>query len=625
MIFDDEQIQTLKNRLVYAILFISFFFLSIVARLFYLQVLAGEKYLKMAEEVVVREDEVVARRGKILDRHGQVIADTKVYFEVTLTKQYTSNLEAVVKNVAKILSIDAEPMFETVKNAKDNRKYHPIPILEDVPFEWAAKLSEYLNESYQGGSEYDLSGVDVEAYPVRRYLYPEMFSHVLGYLSEINRDQLNDRKNFPELYYSRGDWIGANGLEKQYDLNLKGIDGKKVRVVDARGKEVPFNHDVQVLKEKISRDPEAGLHLQTTLDFFAQQAAMENFPEGKRGAVVAIEPQTGEVLALYSHPGFDGNKLVQNVDADYWKVLIQEKVLYNLATQGVYPPASTYKPIGVIAGIEAGMIDPEKTKHRCSGGHRFGRRYYRCWKKSGHGIVDTVLSLGQSCDVFFYKVGMELGIDRLSKIAEQFGFNHKTGIDLPSEKSGHIPNWQNRKNMMESDVLSLVIGQSYNQVTPLQLAKMVSMIANGGFEVRPHLVTKLLNHNGETVRVLRNEKKKTDLVDHAAMEWVKKGMIEVVHGRGTAKKLKQSEYKIAGKTGTAQVFRYDQETKKLVELDDHALFVGFAPYDNPEIAVAVVVEHGKGGSRAAAPVAMAVIDSYLDHKKKEEVDDVEHD
>lgn len=611
MLFSNDNLNILKERLIFVVLIVLVFFLIIVARLFYLQIYQGSQYSKMATEVVVREEEIVARRGQILDRRGRVLAETRVYYEVTITPQYVSDLQKVVLQLSKLLSVDPAVIHQKIAQNKDRRKYHPIPILEDVNYDVVAQLSEYLNETYDENSAYDLSGVSVRAYPVREYVYPELFSHVLGYMREISQEQLDRKDKYPEDVYSLGDLIGVSGLEEQYDQYLKGRDGVMALVVDARGREIPGSDDVQVLKEKLSIQPQSGFHLRTSLDYEAQKAAQEAFPKGKKGAVVAMDPQTGEVLVLYSNPGYDTNKLIKNIDQAYWKELSKSKLQYNLATQGQYPPASTYKPIGVVAGIHDKKIDPEHTVIDCHGGTQFGNRYFKCWNKGGHGGMNVVTAMAQSCDVFFYKVGIAVGIDELSRVANLLGYGHPTGVDLPSEKSGHIPNSLNRKNLQPSDVLSLSIGQSYNLVTPLQMAKMVSMLANGGYEFHPQLALEVLNRENQVQKKFEHTLQTTELVGDPAMEWVRKGLYEVVNGRGTARRLQSSQYSIAGKTGTAQVMRFDPETRKMIELPNHALFLGFAPVEDPRIGVAVVVEHGGHGGSDAAPVAQAVIDAYL--------------
>jgi penicillin-binding protein 2 len=387
--------------------------------------------------------------------------------------------------------------------------------------------------------------------------------------------------------------------------------------VDARGREVNQTEDLRILQKSATVDPLQGLVLKSTLDFKTQVLAAKLF-ENKKGALVAMDPRTGEIISLYSSPGFDANRITKNIDKKYLSHinLHEDKILFNRTIQAMYPPASTYKIVTLTAGIESGVIDPEKTSFNCSGGLRFGNRFFKCWRSGGHGRVNTIRALGQSCDVFFYQLGLLVGVDGLAKYAKMFGLNASTGIEIPFEKSGLIPSkeWKKKRynqDWIESETLSIAIGQSYDLVTPLQNVVVASIVANGGYTIKPHLGKALLDAEGNVVREIKHEKTATELVASKALEWVKKGMIEVVHGQGTAVRLKQSPFKIAGKTGTAQVISHGSKGIKGQSTEAHALFVAFAPYDDPKIAVSVIVEHGRGGSVAAAPIAMQVIDTYL--------------
>lgn len=616
----DENIAFLQRKIPIIIVAISVFFLIVLARLYYLQVMEGPTYEKLATEIFLREEELVARRGNILDRDGKVLADTKDYYEIVITPQYIQNRDRVIDSLVKILPLKKQDILDKLYLARYEAKFRPIPIAEDVPYNWVAKLQEYFSPAYVDGSEYDLSGVNVRHYPLRHYLHPKIFSHALGYLTEIDKPRLKKAKVEQPGVFSLGDLTGAAGVERAYDIQLKGKDGALARVVDARGREAKQTPDLKVLQTQATVLPEAGFTLRTTLDFDAQMMAHKAF-KGRKGAVVALDPNTGEILVLYSSPGYDGNRITKNVDKDYWRKinLDEDKYLFNRAIQAMYPPASTYKVVVLAAGIDSGKIDPEKTKFRCAGGLRYGNRFFKCWRSGGHGRLSALFGLSRSCDVFFYNVGLKVGVDGIARYAKIFGLGSPTGIEIPFEKPGLVPSteWKKKRygqKWYESETLSVAIGQSYNLMTPLQNAVVVSLIANGGYRVTPHLGIEILDGDGKVMTKVEYPTQETELIGSEALKWVKKGMIEVVHGHGTARRLRKSPDLIAGKTGTAQVVSHGAKVKAGVNIVAHALFIAFAPYDNPKIAVSVMVEHGRGGSSTAAPIAMQVIDAYLSKK-----------
>lgn len=624
---DDENTSVLQSKIPFVSLAVLALFVIVTARLFYFQIANGGKYSSLATETFVREEEVVAWRGSLLDRNNVVIADTRPYFEIAVTPQYLERSDEVLTTLTDLFPIMREEILAKLKKASADPRFLPVPVVEDIPYDWAVKLREKLLPSYDADHPQPLNGVTLRATPLRRYLYPELFSHALGYLREVNKEQLEVLATTRPGVYSRGDLIGAAGIEKTYDYFLKGKDGQIGRVVDARGREVRHVGDVIVLQKGATIPETPGYHLRTTLDFDAQKAASSMFLDEKgvvkfKGAVVALDPRNGEVLALFSSPGFDGNRIMKKVDQKYWQKinLDEDKYLYNRAVQATYPQASTFKPMSVVAGILSGAIDPLTTKFSCGGGMHFGNRYFKCWNAGGHGSVDVIRAVGQSCDVFFYQVALKMGVDTLAKYGNIMGYGHQTGIDIPFEKSGLTPTmeWKKRvrgQDWIESETLSIGIGQGYNLATILQNAKVTAMVANGGYEITPHLAKDILNPdfsvNVDETDKLNFPKRETELVGSEAVKWAQKGMIEVVHGYGTATRLKASPYKIAGKTGTAQVIGHESKARRTRATVNHGLFIGYAPYDDPKIAVAVIVENGGSGSGAAAPVAMKVIDAYL--------------
>lgn len=613
---DHRKLRGILSRLPYFAGAVGLLIVIIAIRLFYLQVVEGPHYQKIATEIFVREQEILAPRGLILDRHGKVLADSREELEIILVPQYSPDVSRTVKSLCHLLPLDCEDVKNRIHLKSRQAAFEPVVLAERVPYDWAAILREHIQHEYHPESPHHLEGVELRVTPVRRYLYPELFAHALGYLREVSPNELEVFGKILPDRYTPGDLIGVAGVEKTYDLDLRGQDGTLGRVVDARGREWRDIPDLNVLREKATLPPVPGHNLHTSLDFAAQMAAAAHFQD-KKGSVVALDPKTGEVLVLYSSPGFDANRITRKIDKKYWQHinLHEDRLLFNRATQAMYPPASTYKVVAALAGIESGVIDPVNTKFTCRGGMQFGNRRFKCWHR-GHGTLSLVHGISQSCDVFFYNLGLKVGVDRLAKYAGIMGLGRPTGIDIPFEKSGLVPTsaWKEQRfkdRWYDSETLSVVIGQSYNQVTILQNAKMMAMLANGGYEITPHLAKEIVAPGGRLVRSVSFEKKPTEITAKSSLEWVQKGVIEVVQGYGTATRLRLSPHKIAGKTGTAQVVGHDSSLHGKARFENHALFIGMAPYDDPKIVVSVMVENGRGGSVAAAPVAMSVIDAYL--------------
>lgn len=614
-IFNDE-VSFLQRKIPVLAGCVGLFIVIVLLRLFYLQIYHGTDYRNLSEQISVRDEEVPAKRGLILDRFGKVLADSRTYFEITVIPQYLRDRKKTIDSLSKLIPVPAEEIEDKIQKARFSPPFQPVVLVADAPYDWVAKIRERERPEYDDASPYYLEGVQVRSSPMRLYLYPELFSHVLGYLKEIDQPTLDKFEKANPGRYSSGDWIGAAGLENHYDLDLRGHDGVKTRVVDARGREAVNDETLDILKERTSYAPEGGSHLMTTLDYDAQSAAAKAL-EGKRGSVVAMEPETGEVLVLYSSPAYDPNRITGKIDKPYWQMinLHEDKYLYNRAVQATYPPGSIYKIVPAFAALDSNAVTPE-TSYYCGGGMQFGSRYFKCWNKSGHGTVNLLRGIAQSCDVYFYQVGLKIGVDTLHDYANLMGFGAKTGIDIPFEQAGLIPSnaWKMRRHKtpwIESETLSVVIGQGYDLVTPLQSARMISMVANGGRPLKPHLAKKIIDpadRSEKQVQFPLGEPR----INLDYLHQIQEGLITVVQGQGTATRLKASPYKIAGKTGTAQVIGHDSKIAVTARTQAHGWFVAYAPYEEPKIAVAVIVENGGSGSGAAAPVAQLVIDVYLD-------------
>ena len=464
------------------------------------------------------------------------------------------------------------------------------------------------------------SALDIQVEPERHFLEGEAFGHVLGYLREIRDEKLKELQKEHPNRYEAGDIIGAQGIERHFDLELRGEDGKEEVIVDALGREV--KDPAFGLDKEISRSiPKPGLNLHTTLDKDLQKVAYDALA-GKEGAVVVLLVPSGEVLALVSVPSYDPEKMGANLSKAYWAFLNQDerKYLLNRATQAAYPPGSTFKIITGLASLSESLIRPED-KISCPGYYEYGGRKFGCWLSKGHGAVDFYHSLVQSCDVYFYKMGERLGIDRISNYAKLFGLGAETGIELDYERSGLIPDsvWKMKTKKEEwnpGETLSVAIGQGYNLVTPLQNALMIARVASEGLGITPTLVQYFEDGEGKRKNPSRLLAQKAELsLDSEKWKAIHKALEGVVQDPGgTAHKIKLPGIGIAGKTGTAQVVNYDTFGRKAQSKsrEDHAWFVAYAPTEKPEIAVSVLVEHGGHGGAAAAPVAQAVIKKYFE-------------
>jgi penicillin-binding protein 2 len=600
---DDAALDLLKKRLLAAAVIVLFFFTVIVLRLWFLQIENGQEYEERAYGNRVRIRELAPPRGHILDRFGREIVTNRPSFNVALIQEDSHDVSDVLERIAPVLGVDEAELWTRIREASGRPRYVPVILKEDIDWQTLAYLE---NHNHQ------FSGIRTEVSPVRVYHYDDLAANVLGYLGSISKKELDaaDRN-----IYSGGDLIGKRGLERLREEDLRGEKGRSFTEVDARG------FEQQLLK---TVEPLPGSELHLTLDVDLQQIAESYMAAGeKSGAVVAMEVKSGRVLAAVSAPTIHIKDFVGGISTKNWKALLDNKKhpLINKVAQAAYPPGSTYKMVSALAGLSRGVID-ENTVLYCPGWYRFGNRTYRCWKHSGHGQVNLHKAISQSCDVFFYQVGQRVGVDALAEFAKKLGLGKRSGIEMEYEKNGIAPtkSWKvkNRKaKWQEGETLSVAIGQGFNLTTPLQICLMTATIANGGKVYRPQLVEKVVDPEGNVTDSFKPELLSELKGVDRYLSLIKKGMEEVVHGkRGTARKVKIEGLRIAGKTGTAQVVRIAQY-KHLKEEDipykyrDHAWFTCFAPADNPEIAVTVLVEHGLHGGSGAGPIARAVLNQYF--------------
>ncbi len=602
--YDQVALDGLRKRVLGAGLVILFFVAIILLRLWFLQIHKGEEYKSRAENNRVRIQEVAAPRGDILDRNGKELVTNRPSFNVVLVREDSNDIEDLLKRLSVVLKEDVSTLWERIREAESKQRHIPIKLKENLNWDTLAYLETHKKE---------FPGIRIEVFPRRFYHYGDMAAHVIGYLGEISKKELE----MPGAdLYRGGDLVGKMGLEKLREKDLHGEKGSDSSEVNARGFE-------QQLLTRV--EPVPGHEVRLTLDMDLQQVAEETMDAGESaGAVVAMEIKTGRLLVLASTPRLHLVDFEGGISTKNWKALLDnpKHPLINKVLQAMYPPASTYKMVTAFAGLATGVITKDTTFF-CPGHISYGNRRYHCWKRSGHGTVDVKRAISESCDVYFYQVGMRVGVDALAKYANKLGLGNKTQVELEYEKSGIIPTkeWKKKKygvKWQDGETLSLAIGQGFNLVTPLQLCQMTAALANGGKRYLPQLIESVTDADGKILESFTPKlvgELQEDEIKHLAL--IREGMVEVIQGaRGTARSARIEGINMAGKTGTAQVVRLEQY-KHLKEEDipykfrDHALFVAFAPAEDPEIAVSVIVEHGLHGGSSAAPVAKAVMEKYF--------------
>ena len=592
-----------KQRIIGIILVVLTCFAALFMRLFYLQVIKGEEFRRLSDNNSIRLQRIEPFRGIIFDRNKHMLVDNRPSFDVSIVVKDAQPVAQTLSRLSTFLHVTGPDLQEKIAGQKGILAYKPILLRQDIGRDSVAAIEVH---------KYDLPGIDVNVKSRRHYLYGQSAAHILGYLGEISAEELDSGKY---QGVRSGDLIGKAGIERSYDEYLRGRGGGRQVEVNATGQ------IMRVLKTVPSRP---GRNLVLTIDQQVQMKA-EQLLAGVIGAAAAVDPNTGEVLAIASSPSFDQNRIVSGMTHEQWQAFVSDplKPLTNRAVQGEYPPASTYKILTAVAGLEEGLID-EDTEFCCPGYYRFKGRDYRCWKKGGHGCLSLVQAIAQSCDVYFYQVGQAIGVDRLAWYAKTFGLGAPTGIELANESGGLIPTaaWKRKRfgePWQEGETLSLAIGQGFNLVTPLQMAGVIAAVANGGVRYKPQLLKRIETVQGEATMRTRPTVTGKVPISPRTLELIRQGLWEVVHSdTGTAKGARFFDLYISGKTGTAQVISRKDDQEETVDeseipdhLKAHAWFVAYAPSDAPQIAVAVVVENGEHGSGAATPIAREIIKSYL--------------
>ena len=599
MEFSEKGTRYAARRLIFLQWGVVAVFLFLITGFWRLQILDPEYYSRLAERNHIKEISIPAARGRILDRDGRVLVDNYPAFSIVAKWGDEKELDEHLAAIANGLGMEPGDLSGRIESARRRAPLRPIPLREKASWQDVAFVETHRSE-YPG---LDLMTVQRRAYP-----HDGFAAHLLGYVGEVSENDLD----LPELaLLEPGDLVGKAGIERQYNDVLKGEDGSRRIVVNT------FGAEVASLDES---PPVSGQDLRLTLDFDLQTIAEQGFQEDK-GALVALDPRTGEVLALVSRPTFDPNLFTSGISGEDWSRLVNDLnlPLINRSIQAQLAPGSVYKILLATAALQAGTAT-EETSYYCPGGANFYGRYFRCWKTRGHGRVNLHQAIVHSCDVFFYNLGRNLGVDLIADYSTQFGLGHRTGIDLPHEQTGTVPSpeWKRRvfgEKWFPGETISLAIGQGALTVTPLQIAYSFGGIASGGHFIRPHLVsTDDLVAQG---RQLPGEGEIHVALAEETVEAVTDALYGVVNEGGTGGPARIVGLDVGGKTGTAQVASL-QAARSAKEagapLKDNAWFVGLAPRRNPEIVVVVLYQSGEHGY-LAAPLAREVIKAYFDKKK----------
>ena len=587
-----------KQRIVGMMLGVLAVFVVLLMRLMYLQVVAGDDYYRLSMNNSIRLQTVDPPRGLVLDRHGTKLAENRPSFDVSFTPKDAGDVGRVLSELAAYLNVPVDELQGKVKNSRGLAAFRPVVLKQDIGRDVLAAVEAH---------KVDMPGVSIQVRLRRNYLYELNASHLIGYLGEINLDELKSG-DYPNL--RGGDYIGKFGVERTQESVLRGEPG---------GRQVEVNANGQIMRVLQTVSPKPGRNVHLTLDRELQQRA-EELLEGVAGAAVAVEPASGEILAMASSPSFNQNAFVSGIGTGVWEALISHpfRPLENKAIQGEYPPGSTFKIVTALAGLEEKAID-ETTSFDCAGFLPFAGRDYRCWKKEGHGRVDVRRALSESCDVFFYRTGLRLGIDRLAWYAKAFGLGVRSGVTLDQEARGLIPSsaWKKKRfgvAWQEGETLSVSIGQGYVLATPLQMAMLTAAVGNGGIRHRPTVLSRVETMEGDVVFQTAPQEIGRLPISPRNLKIVQQGIWGAVNGeRGTARRVHLNDIEIAGKTGTSQVVGRKESGDDYTPPHHrpHAWFVCYAPFDAPKIAIAVVVENGEHGSSAAGPIAREMVKTYL--------------
>ncbi len=609
MEFKDSQegLEKFNRRIAIAGVFVLACFALLFGRFVWLQVVQHDYYQTRAEDNRISLVPIVPNRGLIADRNGEILARNYSAYTLEITPTQVPDLEATIDGLAEFIAIEAKDRKRFKKLMEESKRFESLPIRTRLT---DAEVAKFIARRFR------FPGVDIKARLFRQYPRGAFASHVLGYIGRITeRDltKIEDREQ--EANYRGTDHFGKSGLEQHYEFDLHGTSGFEQVEVDAGGRPV---------RTLARTAPVPGNNLTLTIDAKLQEIVEQAFGN-RKGALVAIEPATGGILALVSMPNYDPNLFVDGIGAADWEALnnAPEKPMVNRALNGAYPPGSTFKPFMALGALTLGKRRPEQAIAD-PGGFNFGGHFFRDDKKGGHGMVDMYKSIVVSCDTYYYVLANDMGIDNIASFMGSLGLGSRTGIDIDGESEGVLPSqaWKKKRfrkpeqqKWYAGETISIGIGQGYNAYTPIQLAQATATIANNGVMFRPHLVKHITDTKSGEKTLVEPQPLKRLPWKQEHIDVIKRAMVGVnTEGTG-ARAFKDAGYVAAGKTGTAQVFSYkgaEHKTETMqANLRDHALFIAFAPADDPKIALAVLVENGGFGAQAAAPIARQVLDYYL--------------
>jgi len=587
-IYEDLSLVLLRVRIAFTV--VGILFALLLVYYWKVQVLDHQKYWRMSEANRLRERALPAPRGVITDRSGRIIlADNTAGFKVSIIRENIKDFARTCRDVSRLLGISEEDLKARVNKYRDTATFEPIVVKDNLDTGEVARIEARRS---------DFPELEVGVEPRRSYPFGSSTAHVLGYLQEISADEIRSESGRERRM---GDMIGRTGIEKQYEETLRGVDGRLLEVVDSLGKS---------RGEMAREDPKRGGSLRLTLDFDLQRKA-EEVLEGKEGAVVVLDPKSGDVLALASYPNFDPARFINRFTPEEWLILVGDPnfPLENRAIRGLYSPGSIFKIVMALAGLDAGYVNPE-TAYYCSGDQEIYGAVRRCWFKPGHGWMNLTNAIRNSCNIYFYNLGQRMGIVPIASYARMMGFGRRTGIDMPGEKEGLVPDpdWKKRTTgtvWYRGETISVAIGQGPLLVTPLQIAAMTACVANRGIPVSPRLAAEEKVPGNKAERVpMRPE----------VFESVVKGMWMSVNAEGTGRGARVEGFDVCGKTGSTQWIsaeraeRLAQQGREVRKT--HSWFSGFAPMSDPKVVVTVLVEFGGGGGAAAAPLAGQIFDLY---------------
>jgi penicillin-binding protein 2 len=572
-------------------------FLIFFVRLLYLQVFKGQELRSLSENNSIRLIKIPAPRGMIMDRNGRVLVDSRPSFNVVVTPEDVDDVTALSQKLAHLLHLTPDDIAEKIVQP-DAPPFQPVAVKNDISWGELSVIQAH---------RLDLPGVGIQIVPIRLYPYGTLAAHLLGYVGEINKEELKERAE-----YQMGDWVGKYGVELTWEKDLRGRDGGRQVEVDAAGKEVKLLKDVQ---------PVPGRNLYLTIDLDLQRYAEELM--GKQsGVIIAMDPLTGEILAFCSSPAFPPTLFAKGIAPKDWEKLVADPLhpLQNRGIQGMYPPGSVFKIVTSIAGLEEKVINPE-VPINCTGIYYLGKQGYQCWRSGGHGRIIFHRAVVESCDFYFYTIGARLGIERLSRYAQDCGLGRPTGVDLAGEKGGLVPTeaWKRERfggEWFAGETVNIAIGQGYVLVTPMQLLDLISAVANGGILLKPQIAQRVEDLDKKVVEKYHVQEIGRLPISPENLALLRMGLVGVTQEEGgTGRGAHIEGIEVAGKTGTAQVVRLKDGVRQRAEnmryeQRDHAWFVAYVAADTP-LAVAVLVEHGGHGAAAAVPLAREMIKKYL--------------